>query len=128
MPYADPAAQRAYQRRWARERRKAFFADKACEWCGATEQLELHHRDTSKKESHKIWSWGEARRLAEIAKCIVLCNTCHKHAHFETRRVEAELRNPCGTVAAYKRGCKCGPCTLANRERVREQAARKRAA
>ncbi len=31
-------------------------------------------------------------------------------AHSEARRVEAELTNPCGTTAAYSRGCHCQPC------------------
>jgi hypothetical protein len=123
MAYRDPEAQRAYQRAWVARRRATFFKCKTCEWCGSAEKLELHHRDPSRKENHAIWSWGEARRLAEIAKCIVLCHSCHQRAHSEARKIEAELRNPCGTVAAYKRGCKCDACRAANAERNREQAA-----
>ena len=117
MGYKNPELQRAYQRAWVARRRAAFFKGKSCEWCEATEQLELHHRDPSRKENHAIWSWGEARRLTEIAKCIVLCRDCHKRAHSEARRIEAELRNPCGTLPAYKRGCRCDACRAANRER-----------
>ena len=123
MPYKDPDAQRAYQRRWVHIRRASFFAGKACEWCESTEELELHHRDTNKKESHKIWSWGEARRLVEIAKCIVLCATCHRRAHAEARRVEAELRNPHGTRQRYELGCHCEPCRSAKADYNRERRA-----
>lgn len=116
MPYKDPDLQRKAQREWVARRRAAFFADKACEWCGSAESLELHHRDTSKKESHSIWSWSAARRAVEIAKCIVLCNPCHKRAHAEVRRVEAELRNPHGTRQRYELGCHCPLCRLAKSE------------
>jgi hypothetical protein len=128
MPYKDAASKRAYQRRWVARRRAIFFGPRKCAWCSSRERLELHHLDTSKKENHAIWSWGEKRREAEIAKCIVLCRPCHQKAHAQARRVEAELRNPCGTWQAYKRGCKCLACRAANAEYLRELAARKRAA
>lgn len=121
MPYKNPAAQRDYQRRWHAQRRARFFADKACDWCGATEQLELHHRDPNKKVSHKIWSWGDARRMAEIAKCFILCRECHQRAHSEARRLEAELRNPHGTRRRYHLGCHCDDCRRGNREYERER-------
>lgn len=125
MPYADPMRQRQAQREWVARRRRAFFADKACEWCAARDGLELHHRDPSRKEAHAIWSWSAVRRAAEIAKCIVLCGACHKRAHSEARRVEAELRNPHGTYSRYKLGCKCSYCRTANAEyqRLRRAAA-----
>lgn len=124
MPYADPERQKRAQREWVAKRRRAFFDDKHCEACGTVADLELHHRDPNRKVSHSIWSWAEARRLVEIAKCRVLCGGCHSRFHSEARRVEAELRNPCGTYAAYKRGCKCESCRAANREYQREYAGR----
>jgi hypothetical protein len=108
--YADAQTQRDYQRRWVAQRRALFFSEKECEWCGERSSLELHHIDVTKKESHNIWSWGEKRRLAEIAKCLVLCQSCHQRAHSEARRVEAELRNPHGTRNRYDLGCKCADC------------------
>lgn len=122
MPYADREKQKAYQRRWVAARRAEFFADKACLWCGSTVLLELHHADPNKKVSHSIWSWGENRRLNEIEKCIVLCAECHDRAHSQARRVEAELRNGCGTYQAYKRGCRCDGCRAANRDYQRARA------
>lgn len=121
MPYGDKTAQREYQRRWVASRRAAFFADKTCEWCGRPERLELHHMDQNKKVSHAIWSWGENRRHNEIAKCVVICRPCHEAAHSVARRVEAELRHPCGTYAAYKRGCHCVSCRAANAAYQRER-------
>jgi len=81
MGYKDPVKQSAYQLTWYHRRRRAFFRDKSCSHCGTTTDLELHHLDPSKKEHHAIWSWSKARRLAEIAKCIVLCSECHKQVH-----------------------------------------------
>lgn len=128
MGYKNPEAQKAYQRAWVASRRSSFFKNKHCDWCGAIEKLELHHRDPSKKENHNIWSWGEKRREAEIAKCIVLCRDCHRRAHSEARRIEAELRNPHGTRQRYQLGCKCDSCRLANAEYNRAHPARKKAA
>lgn len=124
MAYSDPVAQRAYQRKWVNRRRAAFFNGKTCEWCASREGLELHHRDPNKKVSHAIWSWGEARRLAEIAKCVVICSVCHRRAHAEARRFEAELRNPHGTYLRYKMGCRCDACRAGNRDHQRESKAR----
>lgn len=128
MPYADRQAQREYQRRWIARRRAVFFKGKACAWCASTVALELHHRDPNLKLHHAIWSWGETRRQAEIAKCIILCDSCHERAHGEARRVEAELRNPCGTWQSYKRGCRCVACRAGNRDYLRELKRRKDAA
>lgn len=121
MPYKDPDRQREYARRWVARRRSTFFFEKECEWCHAREDLELHHRDPNKKENNAIWSWGDKRRFAEIAKCIILCRSCHQKAHSQARRVEAELRNPHGTFNRYKLGCHCQPCRDANAERQRQR-------
>lgn len=78
-------AKRDYQRKWIAKRRADFMEDKSCEHCGATENLELDHIDQTTKISHSIWSWSEPRRLAEIAKCQILCNDCHKIKTKESR-------------------------------------------
>jgi 5-methylcytosine-specific restriction endonuclease McrA len=69
---------RNYGREWMRRRRAAFFDGKSCDKCGATSSLELHHRNPEEKIAHGIWSWAEPRRKAEIAKCVVLCESCHQ--------------------------------------------------
>ena len=124
MPLPTKEAQREYQRQWLARRRQEFFEDKACEWCDATEGLELHHRDPARKEHHAIWSWSETRRLAEIAKCVVLCGPCHRKAHAQVRRLEAELRNPHGTRNRYGLGCRCSACRVAQSEYNRAHPAR----
>lgn len=85
---------RNYQREWMRRRRAEFFADKACAACGINESLELDHVDPDMKVSHKIWSWSEERRAAEIAKCQVLCTECHKMKTFSERRSYQGAGNP----------------------------------
>lgn len=123
MPYKNADLQRKAQREWVARRRAEFFLGKQCEWCAGTDHLELHHRDPSRKESHNIWSWSTPRRIAEIAKCIVLCVVCHRRAHAEVRRVEAELRNPHGTYLRYKMDCRCADCRAANRDYQRSRKA-----
>lgn len=85
---------RNYQREWMRRRRAEFFADKVCAACGIDELLELDHVDPDVKVSHKIWSWSEERRAAEIAKCQVLCTECHKMKTFSERRSYQGAGNP----------------------------------
>lgn len=78
MSYAERREyMQEYQRTWVAARRAAWFADKYYVRCGSREDLELDHIDPSTKESHNIWSWSEVRRDAEIAKCQVLCKSCH---------------------------------------------------
>jgi 5-methylcytosine-specific restriction endonuclease McrA len=72
---------RDYQRTWIARRRAEWFADKQCVRCGSVEKLRLDHIDAKTKVrrmDHAIWSWSLERREAEIAKCQVLCEECHK--------------------------------------------------
>lgn len=127
MSYKDPAAQREYRRRWWQARRDSFFADKACVRCGAREHLELDHVDRGTKVSHRIWSWSQERRDAEIAKCQVLCKECHKA---KTREDLGQGGH--GTYSCYNRGCRRPECRAAKsayeRERRRKQRERRAAA
>ena len=109
---------RAYQRRWMRERREAWFKDKACSICGVEDELEIHHRDPAEKVSHAVWSWSAPRREAELAKCSVLCGKCHRHLH------RISTRYGCGTVAQYNRGCRCDACRTAHAARQRDYRSR----
>lgn len=111
MPYADPDKQREYMRKWIHDRRVAWFADKFCIWCGGRERLELDHIDPSLKVTHRIWSWAEAKREVELAKCRVLCRPCHMYKSMW-------LDNPTylngfkhGTRSMYqKHKCRCEEC------------------
>jgi hypothetical protein len=117
-------AGREYARRWVAARRAAWFKDKSCAKCGATESLELHHLDPSTKIANCIWSWAQARRDAETAKCIVLCYGCHI---VETILQLAKFEH--GAVSTYmNHGCRCEECVAAaslKRERQRKQSGRK---
>ncbi len=107
MPYKDPDAQREYVRKWVADRRASWFADKSCDECGATENLQLHHRDPVDKIAHSIWSWSWKRIEAEVAKCVVLCESCHREHHAVLRRRHGHKR--------YRAGCRCDICCAAKR-------------
>lgn len=108
---------------WVKRRRADYFTGKQCAWCGSADNLQLHHLDRLTKVHHCIWSWSAERREAEIAKCIVLCESCHRKHHAE------EMRKPLehGTYNAYQSyGCRCAVCRRGNTERHRQWAAHRR--
>jgi hypothetical protein len=97
MPYADPAKyaqyQRHYQNRRQRRLREEWLkANGPCKRCGATENLECDHIDRTTKDSHRIWSWSNARREAELAKCQVLCHECHLTKTMAENRIDPSYR------------------------------------
>jgi len=113
LPCATPEAQRAYQREWIKRRREEFLDGKVCVDCGADERLELDHIDPALKVDHKIWSWSEARREAEIAKCEIRCRPCHAKRHARLARSKWVH----GSLVMYKNAaCRCDECRRANRE------------
>lgn len=81
MPYKDPEQKREYAARWAKEtrerRRTDWFSENGPCSCGSWADLELDHIDPATKVAHEIWTWGDVRREAELAKCQVLCHDCH---------------------------------------------------
>ena len=105
MPIKDKELRKAYSREWVAKRRKDFFSEKKCEWCGASENLVIHHVDPKQKESHSIWSWKKERRDTELAKCVVICEACHIKHHSEERK-----RFTHGVASTYKKGCRCREC------------------
>lgn len=124
MAYKDKEAQREYQRQWVAKRRAEFFADKSCVLCGSTDRLELDHIDPSAKVSHRIWSWSEARRSAEIEKCQILCY----YHHQEKTSKDKASRVVHGSYVMYTyRKCKCTECrawkSLENKKRNRSNPA-----
>jgi 5-methylcytosine-specific restriction endonuclease McrA len=110
---ATKEEQREYMRVWIAKRRSDYFYDKHCVRCGSTEKLELDHVDPAQKIEHRIWSWTKVRRESEIAKCQVLCQTCHSQKSIEQLPITSGIipyRH--GTSRMYRRGCKCGLCKL----------------
>jgi 5-methylcytosine-specific restriction endonuclease McrA len=119
MPFKDPQALRDYQRAYVARRRSDFLAGKVCVDCGSTDQLEIDHVDPAEKIDHRLWSWAEGRRLAELAKCVVRCRDCHISKHAAERRQEHGL-------GAYKRrGCRCDVCRAAKAAAERRWRARR---
>ena len=108
MPCRTKAGQREYQRRWVRQRRARWLMDNG-PWvqCGSFRDLQVDHIDPSQKVTHAVWSWSDERRATELAKCQVLCASCHRS------KTAAQLSKPVthGTKAAYAKGCRCRPCT-----------------
>ena len=118
MPYADPAKQREYQRRWTAERRRGYLAGKCCVDCGSEERLEFDHVE-GEKVSHRVWTWAAARLEEELAKCVVRCRSCHQARHSAAR--------PKHGAGGYKRGCRCEVCRgwkAASAARCRERRGR----
>ena len=110
MPSRDREHTRAYQSAWVAKRRAEWLGQRGpCSLCGSPDRLEVHHADPAEKVSHRIWSWSRPRREAELAKCVLLCNACHKLQH------EAQH----GTDYKYRVGCRCVECRAAHRDKQR---------
>lgn len=75
------AAHRKYQRERSAARRAAWVdANGPCVQCGSTENLEVDHIDPAEKEAAvgALWARSAEVRAAELAKCQVLCRSCHR--------------------------------------------------
>lgn len=117
---------RAYEK--IKQRRKKWFLENGpCQKCGSLERLELDHRDPKTKVSHKIWSWSEARRVEELAKCQVLCRSCHeKKTGQENSDRQGGPKH--GTEHMYRNlRCRCDKCLEFRRGVKRRDYARKMA-
>lgn len=102
----------SYMKNRYKKRREEALAQLGgkCVQCGAQENLEIDHIIPSdkgftlaKKPSCSLDAWNE-----ELAKCQLLCTSCHKQKHSSTAE--------CGTPQKYWRGCRCLDCTKANTE------------
>jgi hypothetical protein len=86
MPFANSEERNAYYRAYKQRRRAEAIAllGGVCVRCGTTEDLEIDHIDRATKEYEihdVLWSRREVR-LAELAKCQLLCSYHHL---FKTR-------------------------------------------
>lgn len=107
---------RNYQRTWLKNRRLQFFKGKSCLWCKSTISLELDHINPKEKKSHSIWSWKESRRLEEIAKCQILCKSCHK---IKSVKDGVPLAKHGNYNSYQRRKCRCSLCKAANAKKQR---------
>ena len=108
---------RDYQLKWmtARRQRGIILLGSRCYRCDATEDLQFDHIDPATKHpalksiTGSFWSWSWDRIEAELAKCQLLCRSCHQ----EKTRVDFEP--PHGTNSRYTgRRCRCGDCKFAH--------------
>jgi hypothetical protein len=98
---------REYYRKWMAARRSAWFAGKCCAGCGSAKRLQLDHVDPKTKVSHRVWSWSDKRRLAELAKCQILCYDCHLEKTIRFDKPHAQH----GSARMYNfYGCRCNSC------------------
>lgn len=99
-------------------RREAWLKEHGpCCECGSSENLEVDHVDKATKFTHRIWSYCDAKRTAELDKCRVLCRTCHQKRHAEENKKHG--------YAQYRKGCRCAFC-LHGWEQYKVYANRKR--
>lgn len=112
---------REYQRNWLSNRRKEWIDSQGgvCAECGSTENLEVDHKDKNTK-THPVatlWSRSKHIRDAELKKCQVLCEDCHK-----VKSANEAAKKQHGTINMYERhGCRCIECkqSKANKNRLR---------
>lgn len=78
-------ARRADNRAWY----NALKLTMACMKCGENHPaaLDLHHRDPALKDRgvSDLMGWSRQRILKELAKCDILCASCHRKLHWEER-------------------------------------------
>lgn len=82
-----------------------------CVVCGTTDDLEIDHIDPSQKSFNPAAlrrPWAET--VAELAKCQLLCEACHKAKHAAKH----------GSVKRYQKGCRCELCVEFVRRYQRE--------
>lgn len=68
------------RRRDKRKLQGIQYLGSVCYCCGSTAELEFHHIAGEKDSAfgNKMRDYGEARFLAELKKCILLCQDCHR--------------------------------------------------
>lgn len=101
---------RDYQLAWLKRRRDSWISENGpCAHCGSSEDLEVDHIDKATKslQPTSVWSLTATKREIELAKCQVLCRTCHKIKSDDEQRYAP----PHGTRGRYMRyGCRCVDC------------------
>lgn len=115
MPLRDPGKyskyQKIYQLKRYHARRQEAIENLGgkCVACGTTENLELDHIDPSTKSFpiSKLWSISKAKFLEELAKCQLLCNSCHI---IKSKQDNKKPITHGKYWATYKHKCICEEC------------------
>jgi hypothetical protein len=118
LPNMHTPVSRARQWQKMKARRAAWLKTNGpCKCCGSWKRLEVDHVDPAQKVTHTVWSWSEAGRAEELAKCQVLCHDCH------VKKTTVDRGGPWkhgGTRAGYDMGCRCTPCRAAKTAAMNE--------
>lgn len=96
-----------YQRQWIKRRRAQWIEENGpCKVCGSWENPEIDHINPEEKELKisTLWSYKKEFRDKELAKCQVLCKSCH----FKKTNKEAKEFGH-GTPIKYAT-CSCVVC------------------
>ncbi len=110
-----PETKRRARAKLLKKRRDWLMTNGPCQSCGSVENLEVDHIDPSLKISHRVWSWAEPVRMAELAKCQVLCSVCHKKKTAAYALVQLKH----GERSLYdKHKCRCDLCVAAHAIRM----------
>lgn len=106
-------AKREYQLVWMNRRREAWLVEQGpCTQCGSWNKLEVDHVNPEEKVLNpaKLWSLSPNNpvRIAELAKCQVLCEACHEAKTITYLRTACEehrhKKKKCNCVAGWTRG------------------------
>lgn len=123
MPHSTPEARRTYARERSRRVRSERVSEAIlrlggqCNRCGSQNDLEFDHIDPRGKDfdvARKAASVSKERFWSEVTKCQLLCRPCHTSKGFDDG---THQRRKHGTRSMYaSHGCRCDPCTKAQRD------------
>jgi hypothetical protein len=91
MPYKDPEVRRAFDIERSRkmiEFLRDYKVKKGCADCGYNEHhagLEFDHVYGKVQNVSKMGRYGKERVMEEVAKCDVVCGTCHNIRTFNRK-------------------------------------------
>ena len=92
MPYKNREEHNAWHQASKRKNREEAIrllgGQCALPDCDSTENLQFDHIRREDKVDHRIWSWSKERRLAELAKCQLLCEYHHVEKSMAENRGE----------------------------------------
>ena len=83
IKYREKARQKFKEKSLSIKNHWIQFLGGKCSSCGSTESLEFHHKDPSTKRMSlgNSWTHDPKKVEAEVKKCILLCEKCHKELH-----------------------------------------------
>lgn len=122
---------RAYRKQKYQEARQRIVQQLGgrCAHCGTDQALEIDHIDKAGKcfeVSVKCWCMSKERLAVEVAKCQLLCATCHEKKSIKDLG-NSPARGTHGTLSAA-RYCSCEACKTAKRDYMQAYRSKRRIA